>query len=88
MNARLDPKYERQIEALAESTGRTDGEVLEEVVQKGLAAMPNNGSRASAEEQRQILSAFLDEIDQLPIGNPSDGFSAEDHDRILYRRDW
>jgi hypothetical protein len=43
VNIHLDPKYERQLEGLAVSAGKSVDEVLEELVRKGLEEAQQGG---------------------------------------------
>ena len=88
MNVHLDPKYERQLEGLAASTGKTVDEVLEELVKKGLSETPQRDDATTAKAQRRAIKKLQTELDSLPIGNPDDGFDGSQHDKVIYRRDW
>jgi predicted DNA-binding antitoxin AbrB/MazE fold protein len=49
-----------------------------------------NGAEAADEEaaivaiQKQAMAELDAELEHIPDNSPDDGFSAEDHDRILY----
>jgi predicted DNA-binding antitoxin AbrB/MazE fold protein len=46
------------------------------------------GDDSAAEEEglrhRDIMMAFIKEMEALPDNNPHDGFSNRDHDRLIY----
>lgn len=88
MNIELDPKHERRLTEMAASQGRSVGEVLGELIDRSLPEHCENGSEAEAEAQRQAIEVMIEEIDQLPLESPNDGFRVEDHDDVIYRRDW
>lgn len=37
-----------------------------------------------AESPRRRLYQMLEDLDRLPVNNPADGFSSDEHDQILY----
>ncbi|NUM54606.1 MAG: hypothetical protein HUU46_13250 [Candidatus Hydrogenedentes bacterium] len=86
MNVKLDTRFERQLQALAEAQGRTIDEVAQEAIQTGLAKMSGNGDSAEMEVWKPRLLRFLDEISALPVESPADGFSGVEHDDVLYPR--
>lgn len=88
MNIQLDPKYKRQIERIARSTGKSVDEVFEDLVKKGLEETSQEPSAEIAEKQRTAIEALLVKLDALPDENPDDGFDASQHDKVIYRRDW
>jgi len=60
-------------------------EVLSAEEQHRLAAELAAGRpRANAASQREALRELMADLDALPVGNPADGASNRDHDRLLY----
>lgn len=88
MKVRIEPEYERQLERLAASTGRSVDEVLNDFVGAGLARLPRIGDAATARSQRRAIKKLQKELDAVPVENPDDGFDGSQHDRVIYRRDW
>ncbi len=86
MNVKVDSRFESQLQALAEAQGRTIGDVVQEVIQLGLAHLPGNGNSAESEVWKPKLLRFLDEMTALPVESPADGFSGVEHDDVLYPR--
>lgn len=85
MNVRLDPKQEQRLKEIAESSGRTVAEVLEDIIKQGLEKTSLPKHKFSIEEQHANLMRLLDKMRDLPIENPDDGFSGADHDKVLYQ---
>ena len=46
-------------------------------------ALPDDGERPK--QSRAAMDDFLRTMAELPIESPDDGFSAEDHDKVIYR---
>jgi hypothetical protein len=38
------------------------------------------------EELRENVRKLMEKIEALPIGNPDDGFSSKDHDKVIYEK--
>jgi hypothetical protein len=55
-------------------------QVIEEMA-RSLRANPEQGS---VEQERANLQRLLQQMDELAVCNPDDGFSGRDHDRLLY----
>ena len=56
-----------------------------EVVSLSITRQANDESAADKGlRQRDILLAFIKEMESLPDNNPQDGLSNRDHDRIIY----
>jgi signal transduction protein with GAF and PtsI domain len=85
MNVKLSQRQEDRIEALAKAQGRGVSDVLQEVVEKGLERIQDNGTKTPETWKPRLLKA-LDEMQALPIESPADGFSGADHDEVLYPR--
>lgn len=88
MNVHIDPKYERQLEDLAASLGKSADDVVQDILLEKLANVPQDDSAALAEKQRKAIEAFLVKLDALPDESPDDGFDASQHNKVIYRRDW
>ncbi len=86
MNVKLDTLSERQLQALADAQGRAIDDVVQEVIQIGLAQIPGNGNSSDLEVWKPRLLRVLDEMSALPVESPADGFSGVDHDDVLYPR--
>lgn len=87
MNVEIDPKYKRELEQLAEATGRTMAEVLEEVIQAGLSRTVINEDVSVAAKWKPKLLRFLDKMEALPMEGPDDEFSGENHEDVLNPRE-
>ena len=35
-------------------------------------------------ESRQNIREMMEKLEAMPVGNPDDGFSSKDHDKIIY----
>jgi hypothetical protein len=81
MNVEIDPKYAKRLEALANASGRSIDEVVEEIIGKGLASAIE--PEAVPEWKPKLLRA-LDAMRELPVAYPDDDFSGADHDDVLY----
>jgi hypothetical protein len=85
MNMSINPDYLRRIQKLAEDSGRSVDDVLNEVVSRGLDQVPAEpefeyGTPESIEEAKRIVEWLR----SLPSEGPVDGFSGSDHDEVLY----
>ena len=63
MNARLDakdldPKDQKELEALASETGRNPGELLRDLVHEALAERRRNGQAHPSDEDESLYSAL------------------------------
>lgn len=59
MNVMLDPKDEREIEALARKAGKDPGEILRELVHEVLLQRKENGGNAPAGVEESCYDAAL-----------------------------
>jgi hypothetical protein len=41
-------------------------------------------TESMTEEHKQVIVAFLDQMERMPERSPADGFSNRDHDQIIY----
>jgi len=53
MNVKLDPKDEKDLEALARETGKDPGELLRELLHKALLERKENGADATSEGREE-----------------------------------
>jgi hypothetical protein len=89
MNVELDPKDKKELERLAQAEGKEPGELLCELLHEAIADRKRNGDVAADDNevirrQQQALEELHSELDALPSEGPQDGFSARDHDKVLY----
>jgi hypothetical protein len=89
MNVELDPKDKKELELLAQAEGKNLGELLRELLHEAIAERKRNGGVRGDEEevirsQQEALEGLHEELDALPPEGPQDGFSARDHDEVLY----
>ncbi len=86
MVVELDPKYERQLKAIAETTGKTVTEIVEGAVQRVIQeqVVPGAGQMSSAKKEEML--ARFDELRKLATAEPpDDGWTSDDHDKVIYR---
>ncbi|MBI4605332.1 MAG: hypothetical protein HY721_25490 [Planctomycetes bacterium] len=88
MNVALDPRDQKDLEALARAQGKDAEVVLRELVHEGLAERKRADAKAEEDELREQGEAWDDllaELDTSPDVEPRDGLCASrDHDKILY----
>lgn len=93
MNIQLDPKDLRDVEALAQESGKQVGEMLRELVHEAIAERKQNGAHFSddgetiAAKQRQALEELIEELDALPpegFPEPKGRPVSENVDECLY----
>jgi hypothetical protein len=82
MKVELDPKYEAQLRAIAERSGRTVDQVIADLIECGLAGADDTPPH----DWKAALTAVLKEIRELHVESADDGFSGADHDEVLYPR--
>jgi hypothetical protein len=76
-------KYPNSLDsALAQMTPAQKLALIEYIAR----SMPEPQPAPDPETQRKNLRRLLDEMANLPVNNPGDGFSGRDHDDILYGR--
>lgn len=85
----LNPEKEERLRAIAASSGRTVAEVIETAIDRVIdeETVSSEPERISEEEHRAMM-AEMERIRNLPVESPDDGFSARDHDKVIYRKDW
>jgi hypothetical protein len=69
-------------EALAQMTPAQRLALIEHIAR----GMPETQPEPDPETQRQNLQELFEEMAKLPVQNPADGFSGQDHDDLLYGR--
>jgi len=86
----LDPKDQRELEALASESGKNPGELLRELVHEAPDTRARNGDSSETEstllaKQREALKNLHERLDAMPLVRHTDGLSgSRDHDAILY----
>ena len=90
MNVKLDPKDQKDLEALASETGKNPGDILRELVHEALVERKRNDT-PSREDEEAIARAQHEEWDRLdrelsvlPVSEKAVAFSGRDHDEVLY----
>lgn len=87
MVVEIDPKYESRLRELADATGRTVQQVLNDVLDRGLnGEKPRPEERMSDEEHAAMLEE-MERIWNLPHEGSDDELSSEDHDKVIYGTD-
>ena len=93
MNVRLDPKDQKDLEALASESGKDPGEILRELVHQALTQRKQNGEPSSDDEeaiaakQRRAFEELTQELDALPsegLPAPEGRPVSENVDEYLY----
>lgn len=87
MVVELDPKYEAQLKELADATGRTVQQVVNDVLDRGLNGEKVRTEDRMSDEEHAAMMEEMERIWNLPHEGPDDDLSAEDHDKIIYGMD-
>ena len=88
MVLKIDSKYEARLREIADASGRTLEELIEDTFERIIdEASPQPPERISS-QQHAAMMENLDRIRSMPRKSPDDGFTARDLDKILYGKDW
>jgi hypothetical protein len=55
-----------------------------ELIERLAHSMRAEAPMQSVEQKREALKRLREELAKLPVANPNDGFSASNHDEVLY----
>ncbi|MBI4607168.1 MAG: hypothetical protein HY721_34830 [Planctomycetes bacterium] len=89
MEITLDPRDQKDLEALARANGRAPEQLLRELLHEAIADRKRNGSgpadeAGEATRQQRAWDDLTVELDALPVSEKAKGFSGRDHDEVLY----
>ena|SRR2546427_3390030 len=93
MNIQLDPEDLKDVEALAQESGKQVGEMLRELLHEAIAERKQDGAHSSDDEetiaakQRQAMEELIQELDALPpegLPEPKGRPISENVDEYLY----
>ena len=88
MVVKIDPKIETRLREIADASGRTLEELIEDALERIVKeASPQPEERISP-QQHAAMMENLERIRSMPRKSPDDGFTARDLDKILYGKDW